>query len=193
MSAIPSPPTVPFNITPHPSPGGLYGAFQLDQSRSQFSQFPPYGLGQTGTTPFNAAQSVYLQTAHPPPNAQPPPEVFSNLPSQYRMAATNPYGQSQQMNNNPNTVLITSSSNNSLMSPSVKPSSQQIGAIGTKAGAIGQSYGAQSQQAGVYLNYDPSLQPGNYIRSGPVQNNVVPGPIQSSNSYYSAGAGNIYL
>lgn len=47
-------------------------------------------------------------------------------------AAAPPFGQNQQLSNNPNTVLINSSSN-SLMSASVKPSSQPIGAIGTKA------------------------------------------------------------
>lgn len=47
-------------------------------------------------------------------------------------AAAPPFGQNQQLSNNPNTVLISSSSN-SLMSASVKPSSQPIGAIGTKA------------------------------------------------------------
>lgn len=192
MSAIPSPPTVQFNISPHPTQGSLYGAFQMDQSRSQFSQFPaPYGIGQTASTPYNAPQSMYLQTGPPhPPNAQPPPDVYQNLTSPYRMAATGPFGQSQQINNNPSTVLISSTSN-SLMSASVKPSSQQIGAIGTKAGAIGQGYGAQSQQGGqVYLPYDPTLPP-SYMRGpgGPVQSSVVPAQIQPSNSYYSANAG----
>lgn len=140
MSAIPSPPTVLFNSTQQmPTQGGLYG-FQMDQSqvlnsqgRSQYSQYPnPYGLGQTASSPYSA-QSMYLQTAppHPPPSAQPPPDLYQSISSQYRMAATGPFGQSQQLTNNPSTVLISTTSN-SLMSATVKPSSQQISAIGTK-------------------------------------------------------------
>lgn len=51
----------------------------------------------------------------------------------YLQAPQGPFGQSQQLSNNPSTVLISSTSN-SLMSASVKPSTQQIGAIGTKGG-----------------------------------------------------------
>lgn len=69
------------------------------------------------------------------PNMQaaPAPDMYQNMTSQFRMGGTVPqpaYNQQQQMSNQ-NTVLISSSSN-SLMSASVKPSSQQIGAIGTK-------------------------------------------------------------
>jgi hypothetical protein len=51
----------------------------------------------------------------------------------FLQAPQGPFGQSQQLSNNPSTVLISSTSN-SLMSASVKPSTQQIGAIGTKGG-----------------------------------------------------------
>lgn len=43
------------------------------------------------------------------------------------------YGSSQTMSSNHNAVLISSTSN-TLMSASVKPTSQQIGAIGSKGG-----------------------------------------------------------
>lgn len=96
MSAIPSPPNVLFNSTQQmPTQGGLYGPFQLDQTqvlntqgRSQYSQYPtPYGLGQTASSPYSA-QSIYLQTPpHPPPSAQPPPDIYQNLSSQYRMVS----------------------------------------------------------------------------------------------------------
>lgn len=68
------------------------------------------------------------------PNLQaaPAPDMYQNMTSQYRMGGA-PYNQQQQMNNQ-STVLIASSSN-SLMSASVKPSSQPIGAIGTKVNA----------------------------------------------------------
>ncbi|XP_018565350.1 protein PRRC2A isoform X2 [Anoplophora glabripennis] len=212
MSAIPSPPTVPlvYNSTQQlqaaaAQSAGLYGAFQIDQTgvlggqgRSQYSQYPNYhGLGQTASSPYST-QSVYLQTAppHPPPTAQAPPELYPNL-NNYRLSATAPFGQSQQLNN-PTTVLISSTSN-SLMSASVKPSSQPISAIGTKAGGVGQAYQQQSQQGQqVYMAYDPSIQAANYLPpsagvmqrgpAGPVQNNVVPG-LQPSSSYYSGSTG----
>jgi len=58
-----------------------------------------------------------------------------------------PFGQSQQLSNSPSTVLISSTSN-SLMSASVKPSTQQIGAIGTKgAGPYQQSALPSAPQA----------------------------------------------
>lgn len=137
MSAIPSPPTVLFNSTQQiqAAQTGLYGAFQIDQSqvlggqgRSQYSQYPnPYNLGQTASSPYSA-QSMYLQGAqpHPPPTAQ-AADIYQNL-NNYRLPATGPFGQSQQLNN-PTTVLISSTSN-SLMSATVKPSTQQISAIG---------------------------------------------------------------
>lgn len=71
---------------------------------------------------------VYVPTApHPPPTAQAPPELYSSLNS-FRLSAAPPFGQNQGLNN-PTTVLISSTSN-SLMSPSVKPTSQPISAIG---------------------------------------------------------------
>ncbi|XP_074028927.1 no circadian temperature entrainment isoform X2 [Leptinotarsa decemlineata] len=217
ISAIPSPPTVPLvynssqsQIQAAAAQSGLYGAFQLDQlsgqARSQFPQYTNYhGLGQTANSPYST-QNVYLPTAppHPPPTAQAPPELYQNMNS-YRLSAGAQFGQNQQLNN-PTTVLISSTSN-SLMSASVKPSSQQISAIGaylcnlslgTKAGGVGQAYQPQSQQGQqVFMAYDPSIQ-ANYLASnagvmqrGPVapsQNNVVPA-LQPSSSYYSGSTG----
>jgi hypothetical protein len=203
ISAIPSPPTVMYNSTQQIQQTGLYGPFQIDQAgvlggqgRSQYSQYPNhYSLGQTASSPYST-QSVYLQTQpHPPPAAQAPPDLYQNI-SNYRLSATGPFGQNQQLNN-PTTVLISSTSN-SLMSASVKPSSQQISAIGTKAGGVGQAYQQQSQQSQqVYMAYEPALQ-ANYLPSaagvmqrgptGPVQNNVVPA-LQPSSSYYSGSTG----
>lgn len=81
--------------------------------------------------PYNAP---YMQSG---PNLQgaPAPDMYQNMTSQFRMSgAINqpPYNQQQPLNNQ-STVLISSSSN-SLMSATVKPSSQ-IGAIGTKVNA----------------------------------------------------------
>lgn len=156
MSAIPSPPAVLYNSSPMPSQGGLYGHFQIAEGRSQFGQYPPYGAGNT---PYNA----YMQT---PPNVQtaPTPDIYSGITSQFRMsgAVQPPYNQTQ----------LISSSSNSLMSASVKGSSQPIGAIGSKSATVGQSpYG--QQYMGMY-------------QQGP------PPPPQMNNSYYgsnSAGQG----
>lgn len=162
MSAIPSPPAVIYNSSAMPSQGGLYNAFQIEAAgRSQFSQFPgPYGT--TGTGPYNA----YMTT---PPSLQtaPTPDMYQSLTSQFRMggAVQTPYNPSpSQQLNNPSTMLI-SSNTNSLMSSSVKPSSQQIGAIGSKSGSVGQPYGQQ---------YMGMFQP-----APPLQNN----------NYYSNSAG----
>jgi hypothetical protein len=160
MSAIPSPPAVLFNSSPMPSQGGLYTQFQIEAGRSQYSQYPThYGAS-------NAPYNAYMQT---PPNIQtgPTPEMFQNMAPPYRMPQTvqNPFNQNQQLNN-PNTVLISSSSN-SLMSASVKPSSQQIGAIGSKTATVGHPIGQQ------YMNM--------YAQQAP--------PLQN-NSYYSSSAGN---
>lgn len=135
MPAIPSPPTVLFNSTQQlqgPT-AGLYGTFQIDQSqvlggqgRSQFSQYPNhFGLGQTASSPYS--QSMYLPTQPHPPTAQAPPDIYQSM-SSYRLPNAAPFGQNQQLNNQ-STVLISSTSN-SLMSATVKPSSQQISAIG---------------------------------------------------------------
>lgn len=76
ISAIPSPPTVVFNSSQQllnssqqmPSQGGLYNAFQIDQSRNQFGGFPggPYGAG---SAPYNYQ----------------PQDMFQGLQGQYRM------------------------------------------------------------------------------------------------------------
>ncbi|XP_022908286.2 protein split ends isoform X1 [Onthophagus taurus] len=198
MSAIPSPPNVLYNSTQQLQPN-LYGGFPMDQMggqrTSQFSQYP-YGLGQNAASSHYSAQSLYLQTQpHPPQAAQAPPDLYQSLATNFRLQNTTPYGQNQQLNN-PTTVLISSTSN-SLMSASVKPSNQQISAIGTKTGAVGQTYQQQSQQGQqLYMTYDPSIQP-NYLPNtgvmqraptGPVQNNVVQA-LQPSSSYYSGSTG----
>ncbi|XP_066254537.1 protein PRRC2C isoform X1 [Euwallacea similis] len=215
ISAIPSPPTVLYNSTQQLQ-SGLYGAFlptaeQAGVMGTQgharaaggFGQYQAAGqnsylLGQHGSSHYNA-QSVFLQTApHPPPTAQ-PPEMYPSMNS-FRLSA-GPFGQNQGLNNPtgaPATVLISSTSN-SLMSASVKPSSQPISAIGTKAGGVGQAYQQQSQQGQqVFMAYEPALQAANYLQGAgvmqrgptgpPVQNNVVPG-LQPSSSYYSGSTG----
>jgi len=55
------------------------------QARSQFSQFPPYGLSQgLGQASAFSQQSVYLQTApHPPPTAA--PDMYQSTISQFRI------------------------------------------------------------------------------------------------------------
>lgn len=71
------------------------------------------------------------------PNLQPTPapDMYQNMTSQFRMsgAINQPQYNQQQQLNNQSTVLISSTSN-SLMSATVKPTSQ-IGAIGTKVNA----------------------------------------------------------
>lgn len=140
ISAIPSPPTVPlvYNSTQPLQAAAAqtpvpYGAFQIDgvlsgQGRNQYSQYPSYhSLSQTASSPYST-QSVFLPTAPPhPPTAQ--AELYSNI-NNYRISATTPFGQNQQLNN-PTTVLISSTSN-SLMSASVKPSNQPMSAIGKR-------------------------------------------------------------
>lgn len=77
--SVPSPPAVLFNSSQQllgssqqlPQQGGLYGAFQIDQSRGQFGGFPGTPYGASSAAPYN-----YHQT---------PPDMFQNLPSQYRM------------------------------------------------------------------------------------------------------------
>ncbi|XP_015113837.1 protein PRRC2C isoform X3 [Diachasma alloeum] len=191
MSAIPSPPAVLFNTGSGQLPaqaGGLYGAFQLDQSRSPFTQYPPYAPSLQSS--FNQ-QNVYLQQAPPPPHAQnpPAPDMYQSNLSQYRIpaAAAPPFGQNQQLSNNPNTVLISSSSN-SLMSASVKPSSQPIGAIGTKAPHFQAQSAPQPNQL-AYIPYDPSQVlgvSGNYMGNSQLVQRQGPSVQPSANSYYSA-------
>ncbi|XP_076258307.1 no circadian temperature entrainment isoform X3 [Rhynchophorus ferrugineus] len=212
ISAIPSPPTVLYNSTPQQlQSASLYGTFlpPADQASvlggqgharaGGFGQYPAaagayHGLGQAANSPYNP-QSVFLPTAaHPPPTPQAPPEMYQSINS-FRLSAAAPFGQSQPLNN-PTTVLISSTSN-SLMSASVKPSSQPISAIGTKAGGVGQAYQQQSQQGQqVYMAYEPAIPGANYLPGAgvmqrghggpPVQNSVVPG-MQPSSSYYSGG------
>ncbi|XP_062555069.1 uncharacterized protein LOC134220102 isoform X2 [Armigeres subalbatus] len=172
MSAIPSPPAVIYNSSALPSQGGLYNAFQIEAAgRSQFSQFPAH-YGTTGTGPYNA----YMTT---PPNIQtaPTPDMYPSITSQFRMggAVQSPYNPSpSQQLNNPSTMLI-SSSTNSLMSSSVKPSSQQIGAIGSKSGSVGQPYGQQ---------YMGMFQP-----APPLQNNSFYSNSAGGQSAFFGGAG----
>lgn len=90
MSAIPSPPAVLFNTGSGQLPaqaGGLYGAFQLDQSRSPFTQYPPYAPSLQSSF---SQQNVYLQQPPPPPphapNA-PTPEMYQSNLSQYRIVS----------------------------------------------------------------------------------------------------------
>lgn len=209
ISAIPSPPTVLYNSNQQLPSAALYGSFlpTADQAGvlggqgharaggfSQYAAGAYHGLSQAANS-YNT-QSVYLPTApHPPPTAQPPPELYPSMNS-FRLSA-GPFGQSQPLNN-PTTVLISSTSN-SLMSASVKPSSQPISAIGTKAGGVGQAYQQQSQQGQqVYMTYEPAIQAANYLPGAgvmqrgpagpPVQNSVMPG-LQPSSSYYSGSAG----
>lgn len=90
MSAIPSPPAVLFNTGSGQLPaqaGGLYGAFQLDQSRSPFTQYPPYAPSLQNSF---SQQNVYLQQPPPPPphapNA-PTPDMYQSNLSQYRIVS----------------------------------------------------------------------------------------------------------
>lgn len=198
MSAIPSPPAVLFNTGSGQLPaqaGGLYGAFQLDQSRSPFTQYAPYAPSLQSSF---SQQNVYLQQPPPPPphapNA-PTPEMYQNNLSQYRItaAAAPPFGQNQQLSNNPNTVLISSSSN-SLMSASVKPSSQPIGAIGTKAPHFQTPSAPQPNQL-TYIPYDPNQVlgvSGSYLNNSQLVQRPGPNVQASANSYYSATSADVF-
>uniref|UniRef100_A0A6M2DUH9 Putative mediator of rna polymerase ii transcription subunit 12-like isoform x3 n=1 Tax=Xenopsylla cheopis TaxID=163159 RepID=A0A6M2DUH9_XENCH len=162
MSAIPSPPAVLFNSTaaamlgssqlpPQQQQQQLYGAaaFQMEQGRGGYSQFPGHFAG--ANAPYN-----YMQTT--PNLPQPTPDMYQSLTSQYRAMGGAPFGQSQQINN-PSTVLISSTSN-SLMSASVKPSNQ-IGAIGSKSGAAGPGhYAPQQPPQYMSVTYQPPPQAG---------------------------------
>ncbi|XP_035717368.1 protein PRRC2C-like isoform X6 [Vespa mandarinia] len=199
MSAIPSPPAMLFNTGSGQLPaqaGGLYGAFQLDQSRSPFTQYPPYGPSLQSS--FNQ-QNVYLpQPPPPPPHAPsaPTPDMYPNNLSQYRITAATapPFGQNQQLSNNPNTVLISSSSN-SLMSASVKPSSQPIGAIGTKAAPHFQAPSAPQPNQLPYIPYDPNQVlsvSGSYMGNSQLVQRPGPNVQASANSYYSATSADVF-
>ncbi|XP_058806241.1 protein PRRC2C isoform X3 [Phymastichus coffea] len=199
MSAIPSPPAVLFNTNsgqlPAQAAGGLYGAFQLDQSRSPFTQYPPYAASLQSS--FNQ-QNMYLQQAPPPhaPNA-PTPDIYQSNLSQYRLqtaAAAPPFGQNQQLSNNPNTVLISSSSN-SLMSASVKPTSQPIGAIGTKAPHFQAPSAPPQPNQLAYIPYDPNQVlgvSGSYMGNSQLVQRPGPNVQPSANNYYNATSADVF-
>lgn len=158
------------------------------QARSQFTQFAgPYVSSLNSTNAFSQ-QSVYLhQTPTHPPSA-PPPELYQTTLSQYRLTAPpNAYGQSQQLSSN--SAMLISSSANSHMSPAVvKPATQQIGAIGSKA-----PYQA-SPPSQMFMYPDPNLINQNFLSNSQLlqqrpASNVVPPQIQPSSSFYSAPAG----
>lgn len=199
--AIPSPPMV-FNSNPQT---GLYQPF-LDgtpvigqRGASQFSQYPPYGLGQSlGSNAFGQ-QSMFLQT--PPPLTT--PDLYTNNLSQYRLqpAGVTGFGQSQPQNQN--TVLISTASN-SLMSSAVKPSTQTFGNSQQNFGTIGSKAGTPFQQSGLgtalqggpqpsqlYI-YDPSQSMGllgsQLVPRPGVQNSVIQA-IQPPSSFYSNNGG----
>lgn len=173
ISAIPSPPAVMYNSTQMQN---QYGHFSMDTSRSQFSQFPPH-FGAAGSTPY----AYNMQT---PP--APTPDMYQNITSQFRMGAAAPFNQSQQLSS-PSTVLISSTSN-SLMSASVKPSSQQIGAIGSKTGTVGQQYAQQYMN--LYTQTAPPLQSNSYYsNSAAGQGGPFFGPATGTQAYGLPSAG----
>lgn len=199
--AIPSPPIL-FNSTQQVAAAqnaGLYQPFLEQRTPSQYSQYPPYGLGQSlGNNAFGQ-QSMFLQT--PPLTA--PTDIYTNNISPYRLqpAAVAGFGQTQPQNQN--TVLI-SSANSTLMSSAVKPSSQtfggnsqqNFGTIGSKAGTPFQQSGLgnalQGAPQGPLYIYD-SVQPIGLISSQlmqrpPVQGSVLQ-TIQTPNSFYSNNGG----
>uniref|UniRef100_A0A0N7Z9M7 Putative splicing factor n=1 Tax=Rhodnius neglectus TaxID=72488 RepID=A0A0N7Z9M7_9HEMI len=208
MPAIPSPPAaVLINSATGAQQvnhqGELFHSFPLGgptvignqaAARSGYSQYAfslSQGLGQTSAAAFSQP-SIYLpQPAAPPPPPNAPPDVFPSM-NQFRMQPS-AYGQSQQLSNNPSTVLITSSSN-SLMSASVKSSPQPpIGApIGTKGGY--QSSAHPSQVPLGYIHYESQMLPQNFLQNSQLVqqrhggSNVVP-TIQPPTSYYSNSAG----
>ncbi|XP_059483980.1 protein PRRC2C isoform X2 [Neocloeon triangulifer] len=206
ISAIPSPPTVLFNTNQQlQQASGLYSTFQLDNQRSQYSQYPPYGLGNNNAATGFSQQSLYMQQPPPPPPTAQGSDMYPPSLSQYRLQATaTPYGQTQHVTSNPSTVLISTTSN-SLMSASVKPSTQPIGAIGSKGFQTSAPppppqvpykpnamyiYDHQAAAAnllglsgpGFMTNAAPLVQ-----RQTQVQNNVVPA-IQAPSSYFSNSA-----
>ena len=196
--AIPSPPVV-FNSSQQVPQTGLYQSFVEQRTPSQFSQYPPYGLGQgLGNNSFGQ-QSMFLQT----PSLTAPTDMYANNISQYRLqpAAVAGFGQTQPQNQN--TVLI-SSANSTLMSSAVKPSTQTFGAntqqnfgtIGSKAGTPFQQSGLgntiQGAPQGQLYIYD-TVQPMGLIGSQLMQRPPVQGSVlqalQTPNSYYSNNGG----
>ncbi|KAK9499028.1 hypothetical protein O3M35_003545 [Rhynocoris fuscipes] len=208
MPAIPSPPAVLINSATGAQQvnhqGELFHSFPLGgatvignqaaaAARSGFSQYYSLsqGIGQTSAAAFSQPSLYHLpQPAAPPPPPNAPPDVFSSL-STYRIQPS-AYGQSQQLSNNPSTVLITSSSN-SLMSASVKSSPQPpISAIGSKGGY--QSSAHPSQVPLGFIQYETQMLPQNFLQNSQLVqqrhggSNVVP-TIQPPTSYYSGSGG----
>lgn len=199
--AIPSPPMM-FNSNQQlPQTAGLYQPF-LDgtpvlgqRGASQFSQYPPYGIGQGLSSSAFGQQSMFLQT--PPPLTT--PDLYTNNLSQYRLQPAGVTGFGQTQPQNQNTVLISSASN-SLMSSAVKPSSQTFGNSQQNFGTIGSKAGTPFQQSGLgtalqggpqhsqlYI-YDPSqsmsLLGSQLVQRPGVQNSVLQA-IQPPSSFYS--------
>lgn len=88
MSAVPSPPGGNIQGVLYNNSGQIptqYGGFQIDQSRSPFSQFPPAYAAASLQNSFNQ-QNMYLQQAPPPhaPNA-PAADIYQSNISQFRM------------------------------------------------------------------------------------------------------------
>jgi len=197
--AIPSPPMV-FNSSQQLPQTGLYqplfeGTQVMGQrGASQFSQYPPYGLGQGLGSSFGG-QSMFLTT---PPPLTTPADLYSNSLSQYRIQHTG-FGQNQPQNQN--TLTLISSASNTLMSSAVKPSSQTFGNSQQNFGTIGSKAGTPFQQSGMgtamqggpqpslYI-YDPNLPMGPLVQRGPAVQSSVIQAIQPPSSYYSNnGAG----
>ncbi|XP_065226926.1 protein PRRC2C-like isoform X3 [Planococcus citri] len=192
MPPVPSSPVL-YNSTQPAAPGptALYGAFQIDNpqvaARTQFNQFAAASYGLSGavgqTSAFN--QSVFVQ--QPPPSA-PPPEMYSSAMPPYRLQPQ-AFGNTQQITS-PSTVLISSTSN-SLMSATIKPSNQQISAIGTKTGY------PTAQTSPLYIPLDPATQllnqnfmPGSQLLQRPASNVIPAGSLQAaSTSFYTTGSG----
>uniref|UniRef100_A0A1B6C1D3 BAT2 N-terminal domain-containing protein n=1 Tax=Clastoptera arizonana TaxID=38151 RepID=A0A1B6C1D3_9HEMI len=192
--SVPSPPAMLFNSSqPIQTQGEMYQAFQISsqvvgsQGRSQFSQFPPYGISQgLSQTSTYSQQNLFPYPSAPPPSGG-PADLFPTPISQYRMQPPPAYGTSQQLSSNPN--LLMSSNSNSLVSANLKASNAPIGAIGSKTGY------PPSGQPPLIIQYDPS-QMLNVNQSFALSNSqlVTPRPgnvptIQASSSFYSPSTG----
>jgi hypothetical protein len=171
-NAIPSPPAVVFNptIQSQAATAGLYNHYSLEPARTPIAHY-----GYHGTAANNTAMTynTFMQTAAPNMQTAPTHDMYQNL-SQYRATVQTPFNQTQQINN-PNTVLISSTSN-SLMSASVKSNNQQIGAIGSKSSANQPGQAAQSaysaqQYMNLYQQHHPLQNPSYYTNSQGAQGN----------------------
>jgi len=90
ISAIPSPPTVLFNTNQQlAQASGLYNTFQLENQRSQFSQYPPYGLNSNNAATGFSQQSLYMQQPPPPPPTAQGYDINPPSLSQYRLQVRN--------------------------------------------------------------------------------------------------------